>query len=232
MKNVIKHFINHRLLIRNPISAILNNKRGFTLIELAIVMVIIGIILGAVLKGQDLINNARAKKFVTSTKAWEVSVWSYFDRKGYFPGDSNNKNGKIGGGNFKADLIAASFTNPPYVGATGSEVNTISLGSFTFYIYLGTDAGDDAGKNVMNICVAVACATAFTTDELLFVEALDVSVDGTADGTAGVVIGEAAAPDDVTNIASWEVFWTAPPTAAAYTAGTTTTVVYYFDAKP
>ena len=38
------------------------NEKGFTLVELAIVLVIIGIILGAVLKGQELINSAKIKR--------------------------------------------------------------------------------------------------------------------------------------------------------------------------
>ncbi|PPD44542.1 MAG: prepilin-type cleavage/methylation domain-containing protein, partial [Methylotenera sp.] len=36
-------------------------QAGFTLIELAIVLVIIGLLLGGVLKGQELINSAKAK---------------------------------------------------------------------------------------------------------------------------------------------------------------------------
>ncbi len=43
-------------------SRTLRNAKGFTLVELAIVLVIIGIILGAVLKGQELINNAKMKR--------------------------------------------------------------------------------------------------------------------------------------------------------------------------
>ena len=38
-------------------------QRGFTLVEIAIVLVLIGIILGAVLKGGDLIDNAKEKQF-------------------------------------------------------------------------------------------------------------------------------------------------------------------------
>ena len=36
---------------------------GFTLIEIAIVLVVIGLLLGGVLKGQELINSAKVKKF-------------------------------------------------------------------------------------------------------------------------------------------------------------------------
>ena len=37
------------------------NQSGFTLIEIAIVLVIIGLLLGGVLKGQELINSSKVK---------------------------------------------------------------------------------------------------------------------------------------------------------------------------
>ena len=39
----------------------MNKQSGFTLIELAIVLVIIGLLLGGVLRGQELINSAKVK---------------------------------------------------------------------------------------------------------------------------------------------------------------------------
>ena len=40
-------------------------QSGFTLVEIAIVLVIIGLLLGGVLKGQELINSAKVKNFAT-----------------------------------------------------------------------------------------------------------------------------------------------------------------------
>ena len=205
-----------------------SGEKGFSLVELAIVLVIIGIILGAVLKGQDLINNARAKQFVNKVKLWEVATWSYFDRKGKFEGDTD-KNGKIGDGNVSTDLINAQFINPPYEGATGSEINTITMGSFTFYVFLGTDTGANAGKNIMTICKNVTCAGTFTSDELVYIESFDVSIDGVSDGTAGQIVGVNAAPP--ITAAQWEAVYAAAPAAALWTAGTSQALVYYFDAK-
>ena len=67
----------------------IRNQKGFTLIELSIVLVIIGIILGAVLKGQELINNSKAKRIQSDLKGIEAMIWTYYDRKGRFPGDCN-----------------------------------------------------------------------------------------------------------------------------------------------
>jgi prepilin-type N-terminal cleavage/methylation domain-containing protein len=72
----------------------LRSKKGFTLVELAIVLVIIGIILGAILKGQSLIQNAKAKKVQAQMKNMEAYAWTFFDRYGYAPGDCD-RNGLI-----------------------------------------------------------------------------------------------------------------------------------------
>jgi prepilin-type N-terminal cleavage/methylation domain-containing protein len=65
------------------------NKRGFTLVELAIVLVIIGIIIGAVLKGQELINSAKIKRAYNQQREIVAAVYSYYDKYGKFPGDDN-----------------------------------------------------------------------------------------------------------------------------------------------
>ncbi len=70
------------------------NEGGFTLVELAIVLVIIGIILGSVLKGQDLINNAKAKRVVSDAQAMSALAYTFYDRYGRFPGDCD-RNGTI-----------------------------------------------------------------------------------------------------------------------------------------
>jgi prepilin-type N-terminal cleavage/methylation domain-containing protein len=204
-----------------------SKQKGFTLVELAIVLVIIGIILGAVLKGQDLIDNARSKKFVSKGKGWEISQWTYLDRKGIFAGDSD-KDGKIGDGNVKTSLVNATFTNPPYEGSSGSEVNTITMGSLSFYVFYGTDGGADAGKNVMILCKDATCS-AFSASELIYLESIDVSIDGSSDGADGQVIGVNSAP--TISAGEWEAYYGSAPAAAAWTASTTRALVFYFDAK-
>jgi len=66
------------------------NQSGFTLIEIAIVLVIIGLLLGGVLKGQELINSAKVKNLATDFKNIPVFIYGYQDKFKALPGDDIN----------------------------------------------------------------------------------------------------------------------------------------------
>ncbi|MCW8955432.1 MAG: prepilin-type N-terminal cleavage/methylation domain-containing protein, partial [Gammaproteobacteria bacterium] len=83
------------------------SQSGFTLIEIAIVLVIIGLLLGGVLKGQEMINNSKVKRAVNDFNGVSAAAYSYLDRYSAFPGDdigafarwgvtAGNSNGVIG----------------------------------------------------------------------------------------------------------------------------------------
>jgi len=63
------------------------SQRGFTLVEIAIVLVIIGLLLGGVLKGQSLIDSAKVKNVVQQIQSLQAAVNAYQDRYRALPGD-------------------------------------------------------------------------------------------------------------------------------------------------
>jgi len=60
---------------------------GFTLIEIAVVLVIIGLLIGGVLKGQELINTARVRALSNTVDGITVAWFGFQDRYRAFPGD-------------------------------------------------------------------------------------------------------------------------------------------------
>jgi prepilin-type N-terminal cleavage/methylation domain-containing protein len=65
------------------------NQQGFTLVEIAIVLVIIGLLVGGVLKGQAMIQNAKVKKAVKMADELRAGVMTFYDKYGMYPGDEN-----------------------------------------------------------------------------------------------------------------------------------------------
>ncbi len=68
-----------------------NKQSGFTLVEIAIVLVIIGLLLGGVLKGQELINSAKVKNMINDYRATSTFVFAYQDRFRALPGDDTEQ---------------------------------------------------------------------------------------------------------------------------------------------
>jgi prepilin-type N-terminal cleavage/methylation domain-containing protein len=62
-------------------------RPGFTLIELSIVLVIIGLIVGAVLVGQDLIHSAEIRATIAQIEKYQTAVNTFRGKYGYLPGD-------------------------------------------------------------------------------------------------------------------------------------------------
>jgi len=111
-------------------------QSGFTLVEIAIVLVIIGLLLGGILKGQEMITQARIKNVVNDINGITAAYFSYQDRYKAIPGDdlaaptrwaaaasfgaggvaAGNGNGSLGGA-----YNGTPTATPPSVGANGDE---------------------------------------------------------------------------------------------------------------
>ena len=73
----------NRITVRKP-------QSGFTLVEIAIVLVIIGLLLGGILKGQEMINQAKIKNLINDFNGISAAMYSYQDRYRALPGDDLN----------------------------------------------------------------------------------------------------------------------------------------------
>jgi prepilin-type N-terminal cleavage/methylation domain-containing protein len=65
-------------------------QSGFTLVEIAIVLVIIGLLLGGVLKGQELVEQSKIKRAVNDFNNISAAFATYQDRYKALPGDDIN----------------------------------------------------------------------------------------------------------------------------------------------
>ena len=66
-----------------------SQQSGFTLVEIAIVLVIIGLLLGGVLKGQELINSAKVKNLANDFRVIPTYVYAFQDKFKALPGDDS-----------------------------------------------------------------------------------------------------------------------------------------------
>jgi prepilin-type N-terminal cleavage/methylation domain-containing protein len=85
--------------------------KGFTLVEIAIVLVIIGLLLGGILKGQEMITQAKIKNVIADMSGVSAAMYGYLDRYRALPGDDG-----------KADR---------WSGATKGDGNGVIVGAWT-----------------------------------------------------------------------------------------------------
>ncbi len=67
----------------------MKRQQGFTLVEIAIVLVIIGLLLGGVLKGQEMIKSAKVKSQMQQMDGISAAFNTYLDKYGAIPGDDS-----------------------------------------------------------------------------------------------------------------------------------------------
>jgi prepilin-type N-terminal cleavage/methylation domain-containing protein len=102
------------------------NTKGFTILEIAIVIVLIGIIIGIAVKAQEIVKNAKVKRLYSQEREIAQGIFSYYDKYTSYPGDDPNATAKFAGitnGNGNG-LIATGIasTAPNFnCAATGSE---------------------------------------------------------------------------------------------------------------
>jgi prepilin-type N-terminal cleavage/methylation domain-containing protein len=83
----------------------INKQKGFTLVEIAIVLVIIGLLLGGILKGQELISSARVRNLADQNSGIQAAYYGFIDRYRQVPGDWSAANASPALGIPAAQLI-------------------------------------------------------------------------------------------------------------------------------
>lgn len=73
-----------------------HKQHGFTLVEIAIVLVIIGLLLGGVLKGQEMINSAKVKNLANDFRSLPLFIYGYQDKFKRLPGDDPAASSHLG----------------------------------------------------------------------------------------------------------------------------------------
>jgi len=71
---------------------------GFTLIELAVVLIIIGVLTGAILKGQDLLTVAKIRGVLADINRYRLAITLYQETYGALPGDDAHADNHFGTG--------------------------------------------------------------------------------------------------------------------------------------
>lgn len=125
----------------------LNKQKGFTLVELAIVLVIVGLLIGGILKGQKLLLNSKVTATVAQIRGIEAAVTNFRDVYGGIPGDLKNSDVKIQGCDTPVDATYCDTNADGAVGADDWDMQTYQPAVDTDGVEDGTGLGD--GKETL-----------------------------------------------------------------------------------
>jgi prepilin-type N-terminal cleavage/methylation domain-containing protein len=153
-------------------------QKGFTLVEIAIVLVIIGLLLGGILKGQEMITQAKIKNVIADFSGISAAYHGYQDRYRAIPGDDINANRWAG--------ATAGTGNGVVAGAYNSGTATDE--SRLWWDHLRR-SGFVAGSGTQQPFNAVA--------GMIGVQTGDAAAGATLGGFAGLIVCSANLPDKI-----------------------------------
>lgn len=174
-----------------------SHQPGFTLVELAIVLVIIGLILAAVLKGQEMIQNAKVKNAINDLRGVSAAYYAYQDRYKAIPGDDLHASTHFNGGtNGNGDgIITGAYTDSGTATESGlfwqhTRLSGFLTGSSTDPAYnaLGGKLGvqDGTTTNVYGMTGTVVCSGSIPWK---IAQAIDTVIDDGDSATGNVRTG-------------------------------------------
>lgn len=86
-----------------------NKQKGFTLVEMSMVILVISLMIVTVLKGESLLRQARLNNIMTDAKKYQGAIMAFKDKYNTYPGDLSNADSywsgaQRGNGNKKIDF--------------------------------------------------------------------------------------------------------------------------------
>lgn len=126
-----------------------NKQAGFTLVELAIVMIIIGLLIGGILKGQELIANAQTTATVAQIKGIDGALSTFRDKYSALPGDIRSPNTRLRDCSVAPCSRAGNGNGRIVTGTLGSAPSNTSEGVVAFVHMAAADliSGVDINDN-------------------------------------------------------------------------------------
>jgi prepilin-type N-terminal cleavage/methylation domain-containing protein len=172
--------------------------QGFTLVEIAIVLVIIGLLLGGILKGQEMITQAKIKNVISDFSGISAAYHGYVDRYKRIPGDDPCAGGT-------PLLNVCGTTSPRWAAASKGDGNGIVGG--TYNSTTSTDesrywwdhlrragfvsgVGDSQPFNALSGFIGVQTGNGATPPTVAL-------ADGSGNGFVGIIICSANLPDKI-----------------------------------
>ncbi len=119
--------------IKNFTQSYCKNKcfKAFSLIEISIVLAIIGVMLGAMFHGQELLDSAKIQSVVSEYQKINLAIHSYKESYGFYPGDDPKASERFtdvtnnGNGNHIIEEMESSFVWQ-HLKASGNTENSTS----------------------------------------------------------------------------------------------------------
>ena len=213
----------------------IRKAQGFTLVEIAIVLVIIGLLLGGILKGQEMITQAKIKNVIADFSGISAAYHGYVDRYKKIPGDDPCAGGTVTAAN-------CGSTTGRWTGATAGDGNGVVAGKYNISGASTAEArqwwdhlrragfvsgvGDQQPFNALSGMIGVETGDGAATPA-------PALKDAGGNGFVGVIICSANLPDKIAIAADTQMddgvpnagevrgqLQTAPNPAVAATAGT------------
>ena len=204
-------------------------EAGFTLVEIAIVLVIIGLLLGGILKGQEMITQAKIKNVINDLNGITIAITSYQDRYRALPGDdpnattrwttqapaSGNGNGSIAG-LYNANDTSGTGGAPPAAAESNLFWQHLRIAGFVPGLTVGTGTGTPppnatggiigvenavVGTNGLGFTSTIVCSSNVTDKVAIAVDA-QIDDSNSATGQVRAQLQTAANPNTATTPAT------------------------------